>query len=273
MLKTIIKRDGSTEAFEPSKLNKWSQWASEGLRDRVDWSGVVLETVKGFGQTTHSQELQKQLIATCTMRRDWAHNLMAGRLYAALYKKEIYPQGIPIVKELHTELQSVGLMIKLDYAQEEYDTINTYIEHERDFELAHFQIKQIRSKYAIKNRATGKEYETPQFVYMRMAMQLAESEPKETRLKDVLEYYNHFSFNRINPPSPNYINLGTPLKGYASCCLITAADDAKSLAIADHIAYTMTCMSAGIGTNNNIRSIGDTVRNGMILHQGRHLPL
>ena len=65
MLKTIIKRNGSREDFQPSKLNKWSQWASEGLRDRVDWSGIVLETVKAFGEVAHSQELQAQLILNC----------------------------------------------------------------------------------------------------------------------------------------------------------------------------------------------------------------
>jgi ribonucleoside-diphosphate reductase alpha chain len=104
---------------------------------------------------------------------------------------------------------------------------------------------------------------------MRMAMALAEDETGDTKLIDVKAYYDEFSFNRINPPSPNYINLGTKLNGYSSCCLYTVADDSKSLAIGDHIAYTMTCMSAGIGGYLGIRSIGDSVRNGLLEHGGR----
>lgn len=269
MLQTIIKRNGSREDFQPSKLNKWSLWASEGLRDRVDWSGIVLETVKAFGKEAHSQALQAQLILNCTMRREWPYNLMAGKLFAATYRKEIYDEYIPTIKALHNKLHKAGLMVKLNYTDDEYMQIESMIDHNRDFNMAHFQIKQIRNKYAIKNTVTRKEYETPQFVYMRMAMQLAESEAGPQRLIDVQEYYNHFSFNRINPPSPNYINLGTPHKGFASCNLYTTADTAKSLAIGDHIAYTMTCMSAGIGSNLNIRSIGDPVRGGSITHNGK----
>lgn len=269
MLKTIIKRNGTREEFQPSKLNKWSQWASQGLRDRVDWSGIVLQTVKAFGEEAHSQALQAQLILNCTMRREWAYNLMAGRLAAATYRKELYDEFIPTVKALHAKLYKAGLMTKLNYSDEEYMQIESLIDHSRDFNMAHFQIKQIRNKYAIKNTVTKKEYETPQFVYMRMAMQLAESETGQQKIKDVREYYNHFSLNRINPPSPNYINLGTPHKGFASCNLYTVADNAASLAIGDHIAYVMTCMSAGIGGNLNVRSIGDPVRGGAITHQGK----
>lgn len=269
MLKTIIKRNGSREVFQPSKLNKWSQWASEGLRDRVDWSGIVLETVKAFGEETHSQKLQAQLILNCTMRREWPYNLMAGKLFAATYRKEIYDEYIPTIKALHNKLHKAGLMVKLNYTDDEYMQIESMIDHNRDFNMAHFQIKQIRNKYAIKNTVTKKEYETPQFVYMRMAMQLSECEAPEQRLIDVREFYNHFSINRINPPSPNYINLGTKHRGFASCNLYSVGDSAKSLAIGDHIAYTMTCMSAGIGSNLNVRSIGDSIRGGAITHNGK----
>lgn len=269
MLKTIIKRNGSHEAFQPFKLNKWSQWASEGLRDRVDWSGIVLETVKAFGEVAHSQELQAQLILNCITRKEWSYGLMAGRLFAATYRKEIYDEYIPTIKALHNKLHKAGLMVKLNYSDEEYGKIESIIDHERDFSLAYSQIKYIRGRYALKNSVTKKEYETPQFVFMRMAMQLAEAEPADQRITHVKEWYNHFSFNRINPPSPNYTNLGTPLKGFASCCLYTSADTLESIGIGEYIAYTMTAMSAGIGGTLNVRSVGDPVRNGAIIHQGK----
>ena len=66
---------------------------------------------------------------------------------------------------------------------------------------------------------------------MRMTMALAEDEPREERLKHIVNWYNHFSYNRINAPSPNYINLGTRLNGYASCCVYKAGNNLHSLAI------------------------------------------
>lgn len=88
--------------------------------------------------------------------------------------------------------------------------------------MAHYQIHQVCKKYAIQNRALKLEYESPQFVYMRMAMALAEEEP-ENRLQFVKDFYDEFSLYRLNPPTPNFTNSGTNLNGYV-CCLYTTDD-------------------------------------------------
>lgn len=273
MLKKIIKRSGDVEDFDATKLNKWGRWAAEDLNGRVDWSSIVLHAVKSLGEVAKSQDLQKQLISACLQTKSWPYNLMAGRLYAAVYRKELYACKMPTVKELVNRLSELDLMVDLDYDNEDYAFMESTIDHNRDFGMAYFQLLQIRRKYTISNKVSKEEYETPQFVYMRMAMALAEDEPKETRLEHLKNWYDHFSLSRINAPTPNYTNLGTKHNGYASCCLYVTDDNAASLAIGDHIAYTMTYMSAGIGGLINSRSLGDSVREGTIEHQGRHLPL
>lgn len=269
MIETIIKRDGRKEDFSPSKINKWGEWASKSLGNKVDWSMVVLHTVSTLPKECTSEMLQDRLIKTCLDYNSWSYNRMAGRLYAAYIYKKLYEGNLPTVKELHRTLQSKGLMVYLDYSDEEYQHIEKLIDHKRDLKASHYELHQVRTKYALKNRITGEEYESQQFVYMRMAMALSVDQPKDRRLHDVEKFYEHFSMKRINAPTPNYVNLGTPLRGYASCCLYTTNDNAKSLAIGDHIAYTMTYMSAGIGAHINSRSINDPVRNGVIKHQGK----
>lgn len=269
MLRQIIKRDGSIEEVIPHKVNNWGMWGEKGLEGRVDWSSVVLEAFKNLPEISHSQNLQKELISILLNKRDWASNLFAGKLYAATYRKELYGSSIPTVKELFLKLERVGLMKFLDYSEDDYLVMEKMIDHSKDFKLAHFQLLHIRKKYALQNRITKDEYETPQFTYMRMAAALSVDEPKETRLIDVKNYYDLLSDNIINAPSPNYINLGTNQNGYASCNLYTVNDTARSLAIGDHIAYTMTYMSAGIGSHLNTRSVDDPVKNGFIQHQGK----
>lgn len=269
MLTTIIKRDGSKEAFIPGKLNKWSEWASEDLKGRVDWSSVVINALRGVGEVIDSQALQELLIKECIRRKNWAYNMMAGRLFAVVLRKEIFGETMPSVKTLVNDLWYMGGMRKLNYTDDEFSQIEQIIDHKRDFEMAHFQLKQIVKKYAIRNETTKVFYETPQYVYMRMAMALAEDEADDVRMEHLKNWYNHFSMNRINAPTPNYMNLGTTHNGYASCCLYTTDDNARSLAIGDHIAYTMTYMSAGIGGYINSRSMGDSVRAGKIEHQGK----
>lgn len=267
MIKTIIKRDGSKEEFSPAKINGWGEWASKALGAYVDWPSVVMDTVSRCPEECTSRELQEKLIQTCVDNDSWSYNRMAGRLYAALTYKDLYNGELPTVKEVQDRLVAAGLMVPLDFTDEEYAQVEKIINHKRDLNYAYFQLKHIRKKYALRNRVTGAEYESCQFTFMRMAMALAEGE--EDKMAEVKAYYDMFSENVLNAPTPNYVNLGTPLKGYASCCVYTVDDDRRSLAIGDHIAYTMTCMSAGIGAHYNTRSIGDPVRGGAINHQGK----
>ncbi len=90
MLETILKRDGRTEPFTPSKLNQWGEWAAQTLGDAVDWPSVVLEAVSGLSGTAQSRDLQLALIKACLDSDTWSYNRMAGRLYATLIRKDIY---------------------------------------------------------------------------------------------------------------------------------------------------------------------------------------
>jgi ribonucleoside-diphosphate reductase alpha chain len=269
MIETIIKRDGSKQPFSPTKVNQWGEWAARTLGTRVDWSSVVLYTVNTLPKECNSQTLQERLIKTCLEHNSWSYNRMAGRLYGALIYKTVFDDNIPSVLELHHKLQAIGMMEYLNYSDDEYAQVEKLIDHSKDLKATHFELKQIREKYSLVNRVTGEEYESQQFVYMRMAMALSEDQPKDRRMADVEAFYELLSNKVINAPTPNYVNLGTPLRGFASCCLYTVNDNAQSIGIGDHIAYTMTYMSAGIGAHHQIRSVGDPVRGGVIKHQGK----
>lgn len=269
MIKTIIKRDGSKQNFDAEKLNGWGLWSTKTLGHNIDWASVVLETVNRLPEECTSQQLQESLIDTCLGRRTYEHNRMAGRLLVPLLDKKFYNDKKPTVRELHAQLFVAGMMVFLNYSEEEYCEIEKIISHKRDLKYPHYQLNQIRKKYALRDKITGKEYETAQFVYMRMAMALAENEDKSSRLEHVSKWYRYFSQNKLNAPTPNFVNLGTKLDGYASCCVYTTDDTWRSLAAGDHIAYAMTCMSAGIGTHIKTRSMGDPIRGGLIEHQGK----
>ena len=269
MIKTVIKRDGSQEAFTAEKINGWSIWASEKLGDVVSWPEVVLHVVSTLPEICTSEQIQNTAIKFCLDKSKWEYNLMAGRLYSSLMIKQIHNGKHPTVKELHTKMLNAGIMVKLDYSDEEYAQVEKMINHDLDMHSAHYSLHQCRYKYSLRDKVRGIEYETPQFVYMRMAMAFAENEPRETRMADVAKFYEHISKKRINVPTNYYVNAGTVLDGYSSCCVYTTGDSWPSLAAGDHIAYAMTAMSAGIGAHIKTRSIKDGVRNGIIEHQGK----
>jgi len=269
VIKIIVKRDGTLEDFTPAKINNWGEWAAEDLGEFIDWSSVVLDTVAVLPEKCSAVDLQKTLIKTCLNYDSWSYNRMAGRLYASFIYKEVFEDTLPTIQALHNKLYDLGFMTKLNYTDEEYEELEKVILHSRDLKSSHYELHQCRQKYAIKNRVSGKEYESQQFTYMRMAMALGESQPENRKMQDVYNLYELFSLKIVNAPTPNFVNLGTPLRGYASCCLYTTGDTGKSIAIGDHIAYTMTMMSAGIGSHTQARSLGNPVRGGAIIHQGK----
>lgn len=268
-LKNIIKRDGRIEPYVPKKLNGWGRWAASAIGDKVDWSRIVISAVSAMPEVVPSAQLQEKLIQNCLDQETWSYYLMAGRLYASHLHKLIHGPSIPSVRQLHQRMADNGIMLRLDYDASEYAQIETFINHERDYDTPYFSLHYIRRKYSLQNRTNGREYETQQFVYMRMAMALAENEPKPGRLDLVCRYYKEFANKLMSAPTPNYVNLGTRLRGFASCCLYVTDDNEQSLAIGDHIAYRMTAASAGIGSHVITRSKGDPVCGGLIEHQGK----
>ncbi len=269
IIKQIIKRDGRLEPYTPKKLNTWGRWAASTIGSKADWSSIVINAVSSMPETVSSAELQEKLIANCLDKETWSYYLMAGRLYASHLHKTIHGHTMPTVQVLHRKMARDGIMVALDYDDAEYALAQSFIDHERDYDTPYFSLHYIRRKYSLQNRTARREYETQQFVYMRMAMALAEAAPRATRMELVRRFYEQFSRKTMSAPTPNYVNLGTRLRGFASCCLYVTDDNESALAIGDHIAYRMTAASAGIGSHLITRSKGDPVRGGLIEHQGK----
>ena len=271
MLTTVIKRDGTREDFIPRKLNSWGTWAAKTLGNRVDWADVVLGAMRDVKDEVTTQELQKSLIQRCIQKYSWPYNLMAGRLSVPVWRKEIFADGkVPTIQSVHKALQAVGLMRPLDYSDEEYTLVEELVDHEKDFEYSKFQLDYIRHKYTLRDHSKGdKEYETPQIVYMRLAMALSEDDDKAVRMEHVKGFYEVFSGNMVNVPTPYMVSLGTPRYGLASCCVYKADDSGASIAAHQHITDMMTQSSAGLGSFLQVRSEGNPVRGGAIVHNGK----
>ena len=270
MIKTVIKRDGTKQEFSPEKINGWGIWAAKNLGNSIDWSDVVLKAVQSCDAVPTTEALQLALIRTCLVHPSWAYNRMAGRLYSALQRKKCYGGTIPTIKEVHQRMLSAGIISNTfasAYSDDEYADLEKVIDHTRDLSYAYYQHTQFQSKYAIRDLVNNIDYETPQFIHMRVAMRLAQNLPN--RIEVAKKFYSYFSTSKINIPTPYYTNSGTDKNGFLSCCLYTTNDTAPSLAAGDHIAYMMTVNSSGIGANIRTRAIGSSVRGGIIEHQGK----
>lgn len=266
MISKIKKRNGDVVDFDPDKLTRWAKWAG---CVGADWFAIVGDAYKRCPDECTTQDLQNAMIQACADKEDTPHLKMAGRLLMGSVYKEAFGGVVPTVQELYIKMVDKGLWESMGYSILDLSEAQAFIDHERDLHSVHSVVHQITTKYAIRDIEKNIALESPAFVWMRMALGVCQNEPKETRMKEVEAYYKDFSLGKINAPTPNITNLGTPKRNYASCAIFKSNDNAKSLAAGDHIAYSLTCASAGIGGFLQTRSKGDGVRKNTIKHAGK----
>lgn len=210
----------------------------------------------------------KALIMACLDRETPEYLAVAGKLYVAdLYKRVFKSDNPPSLVEHINKMQELGYYRHWDYSEEELNIIDTYLDHKSDFDSSYTSIKQYESKYFVKDVSIKQTYETPQFLYARIALTVLEKE--ENRLEKIKEYINLLNKKHLSLPSPNLEYIGTKKGMATSCCLSTCEDTSASITALNLISDVMNTQSAGLGFNMQIRSKGDGVRNNRVEHQGK----
>ena len=155
------------------------------------------------------------------------------------------------------------------YKVEEIDQCNKYIRHNRDLDFTYAGLKQIVDKYLVQDRSNGKVFETPQFMYMLIAMTLFRNYDEDKRLDYVKRYYDAISTFKINIPTPIMAGVRTPLRQFASCVLVDSDDTLDSIFSSDMAIGRYVAQRAGIGINaGRIRGLGAKIRGGEVQHTG-----
>ena len=273
-IQTVIKRDNERQPFTLEKLVAKASWSIHGYEHLIDWPSVVLKCLEGrHDDVVTTKQLDQWLMEELLSAGSWAQAVAAGRIYTSGLRKTMWWNHkpdiggrMPTVAEMHRHLVGLNFMEDMGYTKEEYAEVEKIIDHSADFEMAQFQIKHNVSKYSVSNFHTGERFETPQYLYMRLAMALNQFE--SDRVKKITEDYKSLQ-RYVVPPTPGAMYMGTPHKGLSSCCIYAADDDKISMLAGKVIAYTMTYSSAGIGNNIDCRSLNDPVRGGAIVHQGK----
>lgn len=268
MITKVIKSDGSEVVFDPERLNKAAIFGDDG---NGNWSHIALDAYKRLYDGCTTKEVNQAIIDACISRKDEAHARMAGRVLVGQIYKEAFGgfTKIPSLPNFYHRMVDSGYWEDMKYTGLELTALEAVIDHSKDLSYGYAVLKQFRDKYGIKDAVNDILFESPQMMFMGMAMAVMKNMPKARRVKDVTKLYTYLSDLKINAPTPYLNGLRTGKTGYASCCVIKADDTAKSIGVAREVAYTMTVNQAGIGYYLASRSIGDGVRGNTIKHMGK----
>lgn len=210
----------------------------------------------------------KALIMACLDRETPEYLQVAGKLYMADLYKRVFKSDTPLTLKDHIKkMQDLDYYRTWNYTEEEINIIDSYLDHKSDFNTSYTSIKQFETKYFVKDVSLGQTYETPQFLYARIAMTILEKE--ENRLEKIKEYLALLRSKKLSLPSPNWEYIGTKKGMATSCCLYTCEDTSASITALNLITDIMNTQSAGLGYNMQIRTKGDGARNNRLEHNGK----
>ncbi|HZJ96572.1 MAG TPA: class 1a ribonucleoside-diphosphate reductase subunit alpha [Oligella sp.] len=271
----VTKRDGRQEPLDLDKIHRVLDWAAEGL-DHVSVSQVELRSQIQFYdgiKTEHIHETIIKAAADLISEQTPDYQFMAARLAIFHLRKKAYgefepPKLYDHVKKM-VEANKYDRHLIEDYSEEEFNQMDSFLEHGRDLTFAYAAVNQLEGKYLIQNRVTGEIFESPQFLYLLVAACLFSKYPKETRLQYIKDFYDATSTFKISLPTPIMAGVRTPTRQFSSCVLIECDDSLDSINATSAAIVRYVSQRAGIGINaGRIRAVGSAIRGGEAQHTG-----
>ena len=274
---SVVKRDGSVESLNLDKVHAMVELACEDLAG-VSSSQVEMNSGIQFYDGIKTEDIQEILIRSANdlISLDTPnYQYVAARLLLFGLRKAVFgyhPDKPPILYNHICKCVDHGMYdeeLLTVYTEEEWEEIESYVDHDRDYLFTYAGLRQVCDKYLVQDRSTGYLFETPQQMYIMIAATLFSKYPKDTRLEYVRRYYEAISTHKINIPTPVMAGVRTPLRQFASCVLVDVDDTLDSIFSSDMAIGYYVAQRAGIGINaGRIRGINAKIRGGEVQHTG-----
>lgn len=151
------------------------------------------------------------------------HDYNYGRLAAVIMVNIVQKQaGASFADAMNNIDRAIGMINrdKLAFINAHRQELDAMIDHERDYVLEYNGIASLRSGYLIKNSQTKEVYETPQYMYMRVAIEVS-----DRAIESIRDTYNALSLQKYIHATPTLFNSCTINNQSCSCFLTPEPED------------------------------------------------
>jgi len=253
----VVKRDGRREDVKIEKILTAVNRACRGVQG-VESLEIAKRTINGLHEGSTTLELDNLSISTAVMLMadEPNYSKVAARMLSESLHKEVgrdmaFRDYIKKAAELGVVADSV-----LGLANQDVETIEYAIRHERDDLFEYFGLKTVMDRYLLRHPTTRKLVERPQWMFMRVALGLANN------IREAIDFYDIVSQFFYMPATPTLFNSGTRHPQMSSCYLLTIADDSLEgiyKSIAD--CAKLSKWSGGLGIDwTSVRSSGALIK-------------
>lgn len=276
MIKTA---SGHEEAYDEERVRQNLLKAVKGYEGAVDVDGIMAQLKYELYEGMSTDEVKRALIAVVRsmIERDPAYSRVAaklhlhrlyGEVFGSFKEENLMEEHVRVFTRNMKRLVEEG---SLDERMAEYDLEKMaramIIENDGHFEYMGLEI--MSSRYCMEDVNAKKPLETPQMLWMRIAMGLAIAEKKEDRERVALEFYDMLSNFYYTPGGRTLFQAGAKKAQLSNCFLNTVPDDLSAIfkSISDNAQYLK--WSGGTGTDwTPLRATGSMIKGTGVPSQG-----
>ena len=273
----VQKRNGrGSEPLNIDKIHEMVEYACDDITG-VSSSQIEMSSGLQFYDGITTDDIQQILIKSASdliTLETPNYQYAAARLLLFSLRKQIFHRmwdhpHIYAHTKKGVELGVYDKTILEHYDEKDFNRMESWISHQRDYDFTYAGLRQVIDKYLVQDRSNGQVFETPQFMYMLIAATIFANYPKDKRMSYVKKYYDATSKFKINIPTPVMAGVRTPIRQYASCVLVDVDDSLPSIFSSDMAIGNYVAQRAGIGINaGRIRGINSRIRGGEVQHTG-----
>lgn len=274
----IERSDGSQEQFSTEKMSAYIKQFVIGYEEIIATKEIVEQVEREVYEGIKTQEVARlvTLILRARIEHDPAYAIVAARqLCSRVIDEAVGNTSAQSADErTHAYRNAFIHNIKRGVEARKFDKsmlafnlekLANAIDPLRDDLFKYLGIETLHDRYFA--RIDGKVIETPQMMWMRVAMGLALNEKeKEAR---AIEFYNVMSQLHFIPSTPTLFHAGTLHPQLSSCYLNVVEDDLKHIFKVFGDNAMLSKWAGGIGTSwSSLRGSGAEIKAAGITSQG-----
>ena len=255
----ITKRDGSKEVFNADKINRSIERACQGLPDPVAMAVQVATDTRLMiydGITTEEMDRATIDAAVQNIKNDIDFDRVATRLLLkTIYKRVFGEYDLDDPEDLR-EKHTKGFVNYIEHAiasnrfhpdmkaKFDLEKISRAINIDRDELFIYSGLDTLMNRYSIKD-IDQKTTETPQYLFMRVAMGLSYNEKDPTAW--AIRFYNKMSKHEYVAGGSTNVAAGTVKPSLSNCFLFEVHDSMEHIAKSVSDVMLLSKSSGGLG--------------------------
>ncbi len=266
---TVIRKDGSHFKMSKSQLRATITHACKGYEKLVSVEALVDQAIINFydGIKEHEVDLANIMSARAKVEGEPVYTYVAANLLLdVLYRETIGVEAAhPNLKNLYKKYFKEYFRKAVSYERIDptllsfdLDQLADALVVERDQSFSYLGLQTLYDRYFIHHE--DRRLETPQILWMRVAMGLAINEGKDKE-KRAIEFYNTLSRFLYVSATPTLFNSGTNHSQLSSCYLSTVMDDLSNIYKVISDDAQLSKWAGGLGNDwSNVRATGAMIK-------------